>query len=174
MASEEKSFDDLVKEAPEAPCGGIISVAGVLAKASEPGKFVLTLQDGNIVTLETDAVKNHTVLGSSLGQTIVRVDIDAGKLPVRDQEFLNFRSVPAWEMSVAWLDKNVILDSIHNGDVPITGGGPIDPGFVGSLAPFALAVPHHAPATVVAAMRSLNRPTFSGWQDPHKLIPDDR
>ena len=33
------------------------------------------------MTLETASVKGHTVLGTSLGQTIVRIDVDPGSLP---------------------------------------------------------------------------------------------
>ena|SRR5271165_6511353 len=78
MASEEKSFEDLVKEA---PVGGTVSLVGTLAQSSEAGKFVLNLQDGRAMTLETASVKGHTVLGTSLGQTIVRIDVDPGSLP---------------------------------------------------------------------------------------------
>jgi hypothetical protein len=78
MADKEKSFEDLVKEA---PTGGTVSLVGTLAQSSEAGKFVLNLQDGRAMTLETASVKGHTVLGTSLGQTIVRIDVDPGSLP---------------------------------------------------------------------------------------------
>jgi hypothetical protein len=78
MADKEKSFEDLVKEA---PAGGTGSLVGTLAQSSEAGKFVLNLQDGRAMTLETASVKGHTVLGTSLGQTIVRIDVDPGSLP---------------------------------------------------------------------------------------------
>jgi hypothetical protein len=81
MATEAKSFADLVKAAPAAPATGTISLVGTLAQSSEAGNFVLTLQDGSSVTLETAAVKGYAVLGASVGQTIVRVDVDAGKIP---------------------------------------------------------------------------------------------
>jgi hypothetical protein len=81
MVSQDKSFADLVAEAPEAPAEGTVGLVGTLAKSSEPGKFVLTLQDGMSVTLDTSAVKGHTVLGSSLGRTIVQVEVEAGKVP---------------------------------------------------------------------------------------------
>jgi hypothetical protein len=81
MFSEEKSFENLLKEAPAAPAAGTVGLVGTLAKSSEAGKFVLTLQDGSAVTLETASVKGYAVLGTSVGQTIVRVDVDAGKIP---------------------------------------------------------------------------------------------
>jgi hypothetical protein len=86
MATEEKSFADLVKQAPAAPAGGTISLVGTLAQSPEEGKFVLNLQDGSSLTLETAVVKGHAVLGASVGQTIVRVDIDAGKVPTISRE----------------------------------------------------------------------------------------
>ena len=81
MAEEDKSFAALVAEAPPAPAEGVVSLVGTLARSSEHGKFVLILQDGQTITLETAAVKGHAVLGASLGRTIVRVDVDAGKVP---------------------------------------------------------------------------------------------
>lgn len=76
MDNDQTSFDDLVSEAPAAT----VSVVGTFAKSSESGKFILVLQNAGTVTLETAAVKGHTVLGTSLGQTIVRVDVDVEKL----------------------------------------------------------------------------------------------
>jgi hypothetical protein len=79
MAKEQESFETLVNEAPLAPTGGTVSLVGMLARSAEPGRFVLTLPDGRAVTLETAAVKGYAVLGTSVGQTIVRVDVDAEK-----------------------------------------------------------------------------------------------
>jgi len=80
MAKEQESFATLVDEAPLAPAGGTVSLVGTLARSAEPGKFVLTLQDGRAVTLETADVKGYMVLGTSKGQTIVRIDVDAAKV----------------------------------------------------------------------------------------------
>jgi hypothetical protein len=80
MAREEESFETLVKEAPLAPAAGTVSLVGTLARSAEAGKFVLTLQDGRTVTLETAAVKGYMVLGTSVGQTIVRIDVDPDKV----------------------------------------------------------------------------------------------
>jgi hypothetical protein len=81
MAQEERTFEDLLKEAPLAPAGDSVSLVGTLARSPEGGKFVLTLQDGSAVTLETTSVKNHTVLGTSIGQAIVRIDVDRASIP---------------------------------------------------------------------------------------------
>src|SRR5262249_5599870 len=75
------AFEDLLKEAPLAPAWDGVSLVGTLARSSEGGKFVLTLQDGRAVTLETASVKNYTVLGTSVGQTIVRIDVDRASIP---------------------------------------------------------------------------------------------
>jgi hypothetical protein len=82
MASEQESFETLLEEAPSAPSPGTISVVGILSQSAEAGKFVLTLTDGRAITLETASVKGYAVLGTSVGQTIVRVDLDPAKVPV--------------------------------------------------------------------------------------------
>lgn len=76
MAAKEQSFEDLLKDAPSAPDGSTVSIVGSLAKSDDPKKFVLFLSDGSSLTLDTAAVKKHTVLGQSVGQTIVQVDVD--------------------------------------------------------------------------------------------------
>jgi hypothetical protein len=81
MADEGKSFEELVREVPPAPAAGTVSLVGTLAQSSEAGKFVLALQDGNVLTLEIADVKGHEVLGTSVGHTIVRVDVEAEKIP---------------------------------------------------------------------------------------------
>jgi hypothetical protein len=77
MAKEQESFETLVNEAPLAPTAGTVSLVGALARSAEAGKFVLTLEDGRAVVLETAAVKGYVVLGTSVGQTIVRIDVNA-------------------------------------------------------------------------------------------------
>lgn len=81
MASDKRSFEDLLKEAPKAPSADTVSVVGTLAQSHEKGKFVLTMGGGEAVTLDVSAVKSHEVLGSSVGQTVVRVDIERTNLP---------------------------------------------------------------------------------------------
>lgn len=79
MASEKQKFEDLLKDAPKEPA--TVSLAGTLMQAHERGKFILTMAGGQTVTLEVSAVKSHEVLASSVGQTIVRVDIDRAHMP---------------------------------------------------------------------------------------------
>ncbi len=69
MASDKKSFADLVKEAPAAPAAGTASLAGALAQSSEAGKFVLTLQDRSAVTLETAPAGTLSALQSLVPPT---------------------------------------------------------------------------------------------------------
>jgi hypothetical protein len=79
MANVQQSFSDLVKEAPPAAPMGTVSLVGTLAQASEAEKFVLTLHDGSMVTLNIASVRKYAVLGTTADQTIVRVDVDATK-----------------------------------------------------------------------------------------------
>lgn len=82
MADEKKkTFEDLLKDAPEAPGAGAVSLVGALARSKEPGKFVLTTTDGQQVTLDTDAVKSFTVLSGAIGQTLVRIEFDSARVP---------------------------------------------------------------------------------------------
>ncbi len=82
MTDKQKSFEDLVNEAPLASAAGTVSLIGTLARSREAGKFVLTVQGGNAVTFETAFVKGHAVLGTSVGRMIVRIDIDPANAPL--------------------------------------------------------------------------------------------
>ena len=184
MAEEDRSFAELVAEAPPAPAEGAVSLVGTLAKSSEHGKFVLILQDGQTITLEVSAVKGHAVLGASLGRTIVRVDVEAGKVPALSPQPLA-QGVVSPLVSVPVGNRDItVTDPHHDAGTGIEGGtGPGDTGTadfsgaydtsplfekapirdvfpppqVGGFAPFALATPHQAPANVVEA---LNPPGF--------------
>jgi hypothetical protein len=104
MAREEKTFEDLIKEAPR---GGTVSLVGALAQSSEAGKFVLNLQDGRTMTLETASVKGHTVLGTLVGQTIVRIDVDAATIPASApgaSTVADIYTPPGVDHTLAWLD----------------------------------------------------------------------
>jgi hypothetical protein len=152
MAREEKSFQDLVKEA---PVGGTVSLVGTLAQSSEAGKFVLNLQDGRAMTLETASVKGHTVLGTSVGQTIVRVDVDAATLPA---------GVPGATAADIYTPPPVdyTLASRDHYPKPFWQDAPPPYQFpFGGFAPFSLATPHQAPASTLA-MQELGNPAFGG------------
>jgi hypothetical protein len=171
MADEEKSFEELLKAAPG---GGTVSLVGTLAQSSEPGKFVLTLQDGKAMTLATASVKGHAVLGTSVGQTIVRVDVDAGSLPSGAPfTVADIYTPPGPDYKLAWRDhhpkpvmdppKPVWVDPkmpfeglqpyLPFGAAPTQGGG---------VVPFSLATPHQAPASTLAAVQGLGNAAFGG------------
>lgn len=76
-----QSFEDLLAAAPEAPAEGTVILTGTLMRSSEKGKFMLDMGDGRTVTLDTSAVKGHAVIGSSVGQNVVRVDVDQKAVP---------------------------------------------------------------------------------------------
>jgi len=138
MASDKRSFDDLLKEAPKAPSADTVSLVGTLAQSHEKGKFVLTMGDGQAATLDVSAVKGHEVLGSSVGQTVVRVDIERANLPsglTKQPAADTLQTVPtidaihtlpafdqypttAWHdylPTVAWLDQTVAYADIPHG-----------------------------------------------------------
>jgi hypothetical protein len=150
MNSEEKSFKELVKEA---PVGATVSLVGALAQSSEEGKFVLTLQDGRAITMETASVKGHAVLGTSVGHTIVRIDVDAGALPAvargEPGPVANFHTAPGPDYTLAWLDhgQKPLLDSVKSPWTELQTF-PYPPG----AAPFALATPHQVAAQTLAMM----------------------
>lgn len=174
MAEEDKSFATLVAEAPPAPADGVVSLVGTLARSSEHGKFVLILQGGQTITLETSAVKAHAVLGASLGRTIVRVDVDPGKVPaISPQPFIQ-ATVAAQDIHTGAVDHTGFHDigtepgvdqntgALDHGfgtglydTSPLLEKSPISDAFpaqAGGIMPFALATPHQAPANVLDAL----------------------
>jgi len=186
MTSEAKAFEDLVKEAPEAERAGTVSLVGTLARSSEPGKFVLVLQDGGALTLEIAAVKGHAVLGSSLGRTIVRVDVESSKAPASVTAGApQFVKIPFtdttpysdtglwWDEKFPWQDQTKphldIKPWLDPGQLPpYFGAGPVQPG---GAAPFALATPQQVPPATLAALQGPGASPFkfppleTGWPD---------
>jgi hypothetical protein len=93
MANKEgNTFADLVKQAPTRSGAEIVTLTGVLWQASDPSKFGLTLSDGRSGTFDIANVKSYLVLCSSVGETIVRIDIDASQelRTIDTQSFLAF------------------------------------------------------------------------------------
>jgi hypothetical protein len=155
MAREEKTFEDLIKEAPR---GGTVSLVGALAQSSEAGKFVLNLQDGRTMTLETASVKGHTVLGTSVGQTIVRIDVDAATIPASApgaSTVADIYTPPGVDHTLAWLD---------HGPKPFWQDAPAPYQLpFGGSAPFSLATPHQAPVEALAMMMQPFGPFGGGF-----------
>lgn len=116
MAREPKSFEDLVNEAPAAPKAGTTSLVGTLAQSSEAGKFVLSLEDGRAITLDVSDVKGHAVLGTSVGMTIVRVDVDSSKIPsmTTPETAAAFTSPTVDHLTVATLDHPITIPDVDH------------------------------------------------------------
>jgi hypothetical protein len=151
MVSEEKSLAELLSEAPQASDGNTVSLVGLLARSSEPGKFVLTQQDGSSVVLEIASVKEHVVLGTSIGRTIVRIIVEAGKVPKGLESHL-VHSIPQHDPPFAtggWWDPIGTLPGADLSWPPHTRSGwdllPLEQTSPGVVAPFSLATPHQAP-----------------------------
>lgn len=81
MVNEDRSFKELVSEAPLLTTATTVTLAGTLSRSDDQGKFILTLGNKRSVTLDVDAVKDHKVLGSAGGQHIVEVEVDVDRLP---------------------------------------------------------------------------------------------
>jgi hypothetical protein len=134
MATDRKPFRELVGEAPMAT--ETVSLVGMLSRSREDEKFILTLGDGRSLALEIDAVKDYAVLGGTIGQVVVRIEIDSSRLPQDTSSLVGAlkdnKKLPEKEQSV------------------------VDPleGFVSGqmLVPFALATPHQVAAMQLAAM----------------------
>src|SRR5262245_13984981 len=135
MPDNPKTFADLVAAAPDAPTGGTVSLVGTLARSPDKGKFVLNTGDGRMLTLAIDAVKNHAVVGTSVGHSVVRVDVDPAALPadaaggatnalnksvgdavtgaaldrpITIPDIDHHFTVPSWDYTVAWFDHHSV------------------------------------------------------------------
>jgi hypothetical protein len=180
MSDEKKSFGELLNESPLAAGENTISLVGALARSHHPGKFVLALAGNQSVTLDIDAVKEYTVLSGMIGQLIVQVEIDRDRVPgslaqpqASQAAIPGFKN-PLHEVSTTfvtdhtytspWLDQTGFYGDILGHKDPITDFpgtypalSPGDPwqlagGHAGLAAPFALATPHQAPPSALAAM----------------------
>ncbi|MER8903899.1 hypothetical protein [Mesorhizobium sp. M0772] len=164
--SEQAAFADLVKQASVQPEPEIVTLTGVLWKERDPAKFCLTLGNGRILTLDISSVKSYLVLASSLGHTIVRVDVD----PSQSQEGGRFLPL-GWD-ALGKPRKDPIGDTYdsdptqpyepdqkpaepdHKPDEP---DGPDQEAWnahLGSTVPFALATPRQAPSHVLNILQA--------------------
>src|SRR5580704_11137439 len=76
-----KSFEGLLSEAPIGADEGTLKLVGALHRLHQQGKFMLSFGLGQSVTLDVDAVRDHKVIASSVGQTIVEIDIPRELIP---------------------------------------------------------------------------------------------
>jgi hypothetical protein len=189
MATDRKSFNELLQEAPAA--AQTVSLMGTLSRSSEPDKFVITLASGQSLTLDVDAVKDHTVMGGAVGQLVVKVDLDPSRVPSDARTAATETQRPV-EQTVFWQDvaKSPFLDSqtvlfldLKAPQLDVAGPGPVPPGGdpwggLGAqmLAPFALATAHQAPAQQIAAIQAAYRrghtlPWPIGWGGNDPILP---
>jgi hypothetical protein len=180
MADDDKSFKELLSEAPLA--ADTVTVVGALARTHEPDKFVLALADGNTVTLETKAVKSFTRLGGAIGQLLVQLELDA-KLVPKDlylthpggggtplgSDWHHYAPPPTlWEsIQIKPPNDPLGLNPVGSGTVnPVGGvfgggGTAVEPEpspwvrTAGAFAPFALKTSRQAPAETLAALMQL-------------------
>jgi len=198
MAKGDKSFKELLAEAPLAEGAATTTVFGTLARSTEADKFVLTLANGQSVTLPTNAVKSYDRLAGAIGQVLVQLELDTKLLP-KELDQLNLENTPAWfdthklpivDMgTLAVPDYPTVVEHTGIVDQPTTGIadhpttaiadvlsvgtgaadiggtlaeqiGPYGPVYGGgTVAPFALATPHQAPAETVAALTQMSQST---------------
>jgi len=79
--SDERSFAELLADAPRAADEKHVTLVGTLGKSDDPKTFVLYVSDGSPHTIDVAAVKKHTVLGHSVGRAIVQIEVEREHLP---------------------------------------------------------------------------------------------
>ena len=169
MATEEKTFDALLNEAPMYRLSGTVTLTGALARSPEDGKFALVQADGSAITLDSSAVNSHTVIGSSFGQQIVQVELDAEKVPqgVIEQAHAGFttpgkdnRTGPFYPEGSGSLGPNDLLTPL------------LAPPYMGYV-PFSLATEHQVSAETLARMEAMAAPDplARGRTDPDSDKP---
>ena len=174
MTSHSKSFDELVNEAPATAHGHTISVVGLLSQASAKDKFVLTVADGQTLTIDRKAVKEHAVWGGSVGQQIVRVDLDPTQLSADTlklaREVGGFGSghlptvqeldipIPTGQggYTFAYSDHYFTFGHVDFGLPPYPAGYAAPQG--GGAVPFVAAFPRQADPATIAALALLSGP----------------
>jgi hypothetical protein len=176
--SEDKSFAELVAEAPKAANADHVTLVGTLGKSDDPRKFEIILSDGSAHTLDVAAVKKHTVLGHSVGRTIVQIEIGRDSAPA-SAERSNQLTKPVASDGTGFLDhsipsydyKFVHTDALSDPHPTIlentlSQNFAVDPApehglstFVGNGAPFSLATAHQIAQQQVEA---LNAAALSG------------
>lgn len=196
MPKDDKSFAELLKEAPKSHEADTVTLSGRLARSEDPDKFVLYVGDGQPLTVSVSAVKKHTVLGQSLGHPIVQLEIERKDLPTSqadegialknpgvDTLIENFNHTRlgdrySWPYSLENPNPNKpmqdkmfhdgqILKIIEDGHFGHRGQPPgADPA---ARVPFSLATPHQAPVQHFEAQPAHTQP----W-DPIYWINQDR
>jgi hypothetical protein len=156
MRGTDMSFEDLLSRMPMGPEQNEIIIVGGVFRSPDQGKFILMTQEGRNVTLDVGAVRSHEVLAGSIGQTLVRLTLDAAKVPSDLSGQLTQLS-PAVTGTPGAADIYGTAYDQDRGKLPVYDKvrfDPIDP-TAGQVLPFALATPHHVPAATIAAMQAM-------------------
>ncbi len=177
--TEEKGFGELLDDSPLATNEGTVTLVGALQRSRESGKFVLSLGNGQNVTLDVAAVRGHKVLAGMAGQRLVQVELDQNKLPN------DFPGMSATAFTSPEADYGV-RPKFPPGDLPPVGtimehlpsaGG--DPYFgagfpaAGVPVPFVLATPHHVPTETAYRLFSRGQyPSIPWWSEHIKSVPE--
>jgi len=155
VANDEKTFAALLSEAPLSQKSDTVTLTGALARSPEEGKFVLMQGDGSSLTLDTDAVKSHTVLGGSFGQQIVQVELDPEKVP---------KEVTERPQAI----NSLYVDRTGAGDVPVDHRYMATPPHVGADVHTGLADVHTGLADVHTGLADVH----TGLADVHTGLAD--
>ncbi|MDN7176979.1 hypothetical protein M0D69_02880 [Caballeronia sp. SEWSISQ10-4 2] len=181
MPNEEKSFQELLAQAPEDEEQNQLVLHGAIARSKDPGTFVLKLQSGRSLTLPVDAVRSYKLLARSFGSLFVEVEIAVDKVP---SEIANAElNAPVAQMKSPFekghLDlSHPALDIWPKGPYPFTDhtfpnqpefiegpvGGGYEQGWTGpasgiaGMTPFSLAAPHQVSPEYLAAMMQFALP----------------
>ena len=120
MPTPDKSFQDLLAEAPMGQEFTSRFLYGGLARTAESSTFLLNLADGSSLTLPTAAVKSHTVVSSSFGQPIVQVELDTKALSTEQLAAVPFALQTPHHISAETLagveaitNPNIVSSSLH-------------------------------------------------------------
>ena len=99
-------------------------------------------------------MKGHMVLGTSMGQTIVRVDVDASKIPASafgGSAIPNIFTPPPVDFTLAWRD---VGKPFWEDKSPWTDKEPWRDFQAGGITPFAMATPQQVSPATLAALQA--------------------
>jgi len=156
MAQADNEFRKLLSEAALITEPEIFAVTGVLARISNQSKFLLTLNNGQTVKLDVEAVKTAKKIAASVGALVVRLELESKLLTEGMRDILSgWNGIPT------------------GATFPHTTVASLDQRASGAV-PFLMAAPHQAnPETMEAlAYGAVNRTyiTAYDWTSDHHTI----
>ena len=199
-----KPFAEFLKDAPsasEAAAEESIPLTGIVMRSEKEGMFVLATQEGQMLELNAEDVKNYEVLQETGPQKLVRVDLSAkalgaaggiGGIRTMVSDYLTRKELIKDPLKDPIKDplhdtlKEIIKDPIRKEvakdpiNDPLTRienvfdpNPEIDPAMEAGLTPFIMATPHHASQAAIGLQPggATYKPVFS---DPTRkeLIKD--